>query len=101
MIPPITAMASGCSIWEPAPKASDSGIIPATVAIAVIRMGRRRRSPASIMASRAEYPSGAEALICIEQENAILRDDSDDHDEAHERRNIERRAGDQQRKEHA
>ena len=35
-IPPITAIASGCSIWEPAPQPSASGIMPATVASAVI-----------------------------------------------------------------
>jgi len=56
-IPPITAMARGCNICDPAPNASDSGIMPATVASAVIRMGRRRRSPASIMASSTGIPS--------------------------------------------
>ena len=35
-IPPMTAMASGCSICEPAPIASASGSMPATAAIAVI-----------------------------------------------------------------
>ena len=56
-MPPITAMAKGCSICEPAPKASASGIMPATVASAVIMMGRRRRSPARIMLSSAGMPS--------------------------------------------
>ena len=42
---------------NPAPIASESGIIPATVASAVIRIGRSRRSPASIIASRADEPS--------------------------------------------
>ena len=56
-MPPITAIASGCSIWEPAPIASESGIMPATVANAVIKMGRSRRSPASIMAFRGDEPS--------------------------------------------
>ena len=55
--PPMTAIARGCSICDPAPMASDNGIIPAMVASAVIKIGRKRRSPAWIMASRAEYPS--------------------------------------------
>lgn len=57
IIPPITAMASGCSICEPAPIASERGIMPAIVASAVIMIGRKRRSPAAIIASRAEKPS--------------------------------------------
>jgi hypothetical protein len=77
--------------------ASDSGIIPATVASAVIRIGRSRRSPASIIASwRISF--GAETLIGVQQQNAVLRHDADDHDQAHERRDVERRSGDQQRK---
>jgi hypothetical protein len=42
-IPPITAMASGCSICDPAPIANASGNIPATVASAVITIGRSLR----------------------------------------------------------
>ena len=42
-MPPMTAIASGCNICEPAPQARDNGIIPATAAIAVITMGRSRR----------------------------------------------------------
>ena len=33
---PMTAMASGCNIWEPAPRPRARGIMPATVASAVI-----------------------------------------------------------------
>ena len=42
----MTAMASGCSICEPAPSASASGSMPATAASAVITIGRSRRRPA-------------------------------------------------------
>jgi len=45
-IPPITAIASGCSICDPAPSAKASGSIPATAARAVITIGRNRRRPA-------------------------------------------------------
>src|SRR6266404_7991079 len=63
--PPITAIARGCNICEPAPIAKDSGSIPASVASAVMTMGRSR-----------------------------LRLDADHHDHPHERRNVERRSGD-------
>ncbi len=43
----------------------------------------------------------AELLIGVEQENAVLGDDADHHDEAHERGDIERGAGDEQREEDA
>ena len=35
-MPPITAMASGCSICDPAPKARDSGSMPAMAAMAAL-----------------------------------------------------------------
>jgi len=46
--PPITEMASGWSICEPAPMPKARGNMPATVASAVMVMGRRRRRPAWI-----------------------------------------------------
>ena len=42
----MTAIASGCSICDPAPIASASGSMPATAASAVITIGRSRRRPA-------------------------------------------------------
>jgi len=53
----MTAIASGCSICDPEPIPSASGIIPAMVAIAVIRMGRSRRSPARTIACHGDEPS--------------------------------------------
>ena len=49
-------MARGLSIAEPAPIPKASGSIPATVARAVMAMGRKRRRPAWIIASSAEKP---------------------------------------------
>ena len=83
------------------PSASASGIMPATVASAVIMIGRSRRSPAWIMLSSARHALGAEPLIGVEQQDAVLGDDADHHDQPHERRQVERGAGDQQREEHA
>ena len=42
---------------------------------------------------------GAEALIGIEQQDAVLRHDADHHDQSHERRDVEGGAGDQERQE--
>src|SRR6266705_1849677 len=55
-MPPTTAIASGFSIAEPVPMPNAKGSMPATVARAVMAMGRRRRRPAWIMASSAEKP---------------------------------------------
>ena len=35
---------------------------------------------------------GAESLVGVEQQNAVLGHDADDHDESHERRHVERGA---------
>ena len=53
------------------------------------------------MASTGEAPCGPESLIGVQQQDAVLRHDPDDHDQAHEGRDVERGAGDQQRQEHA
>ena len=55
--PPITAIASGCSICEPEPSAKASGNMPQIAAIAVITMGRSRRCAACSIASRGAVPS--------------------------------------------
>src|SRR2546422_8782267 len=36
----------------------------------------------------------AKALIRVEQQDAVLGDDADHHNQAHERRDVERRSGD-------
>src|SRR6202049_3618296 len=41
--PPITAIAKGCNICDPAPKANASGSIPAIVANGVMTVGRKPR----------------------------------------------------------
>ena len=55
-MPPITAIASGCSICDPAPIASASGNMPAMAASAVMTIGRSRRRPAWTIASSAGRP---------------------------------------------
>ena len=42
-MPPVTAMANGCSICEPEPSASASGSMPHIAATAVITIGRNLR----------------------------------------------------------
>src|SRR5262249_43826027 len=39
-------------------------------------------------------------LVGVQQQNPVLRDDADHHDEAHERRDVEGRSGDEQGEEH-
>ena len=56
-------------------------------------MGRRRRRPARIMARRGSMPSRG-TWIGVEQKDSVLRDDADDHDESHERGDVEGDAGD-------
>ena len=62
MMPPTTAIASGWSICDPAPHPRASGIIPATVASAVIMMGRNRRSPLQAWRWRTCYRALASGL---------------------------------------
>ena len=93
----MTAMASGCSIWEPAPRAKARGSMPQMAAMAVMTMGRRRRWAAWSMASRgAGMPSARAAFVGVEQQDAVFGDDADDHDEAHEAGDVEVGAGDEQ-----
>ena len=100
-MPPITAIASGCSICEPAPKrerqrnhAGDRG-----------QRGHHDGPQAAL--ARVDHAVlgatalGAELLIGVEQQNAVLRHDADHHDQAHERRDVEGGAGDEQRQEDA
>ena len=49
-------MASGCNSSEPSPRPSASGSIPTTVVSVVIRIGRRRRRPASMSAWSTALP---------------------------------------------
>ena len=100
--PPITAMASGCSICDPAPSAKASGSMPQTAAMAVITMGRSRRCAGVHHGlARRVTPSARKRLVGIEQQDAVLGHDADDHDQAHERRHVEVGARDQQREDHA
>ena len=100
-MPPITAIARGCSICEPAPIASDSGNHS--------RDGGHRGHQDGAQPAFAGFDHGvarrvafgAETLIGVEQQNAVLGHDADHHDQSHERRDIERGAGDQQREEDA
>ena len=97
----MTAMASGCSICEPAPSAKASGNMPQTAASGGHHDGPQpalRRVQHGIVRGCA---LGAELLVGVEQQDAVLGHDADDHDEPHERGNVEGGAGDQQRQDDA
>ena len=72
------------------------GSMPKIMAAAVISMARRR--PAGAFARRIQngLPVVARALGEGDQQNRIRHGDSDRHDGAHERLNVQRSAGDQQ-----
>ena len=95
--PPMTAMASGCSICEPAPRASARGRMPVTVASAVIRIGTQATLRCHHHGFASPLPFSPKALVGVKQKDAVLRDDADDHDEAHEGRDVEAGSGEQQR----
>jgi hypothetical protein len=88
-MPPMTAIASGRTICDPAPSASASGSIPATAANAVITIGRSRRRPACDRFVWRE-PNRSELLVRLEQQDAVLGDNPDHHDQSHEGRDVER-----------
>src|SRR5690606_36084369 len=56
LIPPTTTRPICCRLSAPAPEASARGTAPSTIAPVVIRMGRRRRLAASMIASWIELP---------------------------------------------
>ena len=55
--PPITARAIGACVSPPSPKPSASGNSPSTVVSVVMRIGRKRRVPASRIARSSGSPS--------------------------------------------
>ena len=66
----------------PAPLASISGTAPATVAIEVIRIGRRRRRAASRIAVADVAPGVAQLVGELDDQDAVLGGEADQHDQA-------------------
>ena len=95
--PPMTAMASGCSICEPEPSASASGSMPLTAAMCGHEDGPEAALRGHHHGFAGVVAFGAIALVGVEQQDAVLGDDADDHDEAHESGDVESGAGEQQR----
>ena len=78
-------MASGCNICDPEPRASARGNIPAIAARAVDYDWTQSPSARMEHGVARQTPLAAILLICIEQQDAILRHNADHHDYAHER----------------
>ncbi len=53
------------------------------------------------MASRGGYAFGAELLVRVQQQDAVLGHDADDHDQSHKGCDVEVVSGDKQRENHA
>ena len=99
--PPITAIARGCSICEPAPNA------------------KRQRQHAADRCQRSHHDGAQAALrgvkhgipgggalstilfVGIEQQDAVLGHNPDDHNEPHERGHVECCSGDEQRQDYS
>ncbi len=64
--------ASGCSISEPSPRPSARGVIPSTVVSVVIRIGRRRRLAAVLIASSVDGFFPRSISICSTSTMALL-----------------------------
>jgi hypothetical protein len=72
------------------------GVTPTAAAIVVRKMGRRRRSPASMAALSSELPSRSFSFDVIDQDDGVPHDDSGERDHAGEGREAERIAREQQ-----
>ena len=94
--PPIMAWAMGAYCSAPVPSLSAIGIMPMMVASDVIRMGRRRTRHDVITASLTLKPSLTQPVSEIDDQNAVRRRDSDQHQHAHEGHHIQGRAGNDQ-----
>ena len=77
----------------PAPSASAIGRMPRIVASVVIRIGRSRAAAASRTAASARRRAGRAALVReLDDQDAVLRDEADQHDEADLRKDVQRLA---------
>ena len=82
--PPMTARASGRLVSLPSPMPSAIGIRPTMVAMVVIRIGRSRVRPASMVASMQRLAARAQHVREVDQQHAVRHHDADHHDDAHE-----------------
>ena len=93
--PPITTTASGWEMKPPLPvRPSAIGSSAKMVAIAVIRIGRSRRRPPSITASRDAHALRPVLVDQVHQHDRVGDHDADQHQHADQRRHAERGAGD-------
>ena len=66
---------------EPTPLVTTSGIMPATNAIVVIKIGRRRSWLASRIASWASMPCRAQVVGVIDLQDRVLLHDAEQHEQ--------------------
>ncbi len=85
----------------PAPLASASGTAPSTIAPVVIRIGRRRSAAASITASQLAPALLAQLVGELDDQDAVLGDQADQHDQADLAVDVERAAGELERQQRA
>ena len=86
---------------RPLPSASAIGSIPRTIASAVIMTGRKRCCPPRSRPRPGCMPSSRISLAKMIEQVAVGDADADRHDRAHQRLDVDRRAGQHQHPEHA
>ena len=95
--PPITARPSGAFCSPASPRPSAIGTMPMIIASAVISTGRRRILPASITASNAvDVAARAQVVGEADHQDRVRHRNADRHDRAHQRFDVDRRAGERQ-----
>ena len=77
------------------------GIMPSSVASEVIRMGRRRTLQAWTVASQQRHSLLVKDVRELDDQNAVRDHDAGHHDDAHQRHDVERAAGEHQDEHHA
>ena len=96
----MTAIASGCRIWDPAPKPAPTATFPPPWPS---RSSDRPKPSAPGLNHRLFRRKTREAkfLVGVQQQDAVFGHDAHHHDQPHERRDVKRHAGDEEPEKHA
>ena len=88
-MPPMTARARGTMASLPGKRSKAKGSMEATRVKVVMRMGRTRMR-AAVKGGLEGGHAGAELLVGeLDEEDAVVDDDTDEHEGAHERLNVQ------------
>ena len=89
----MTAIPIDIRLSAPAPRASAIGSVPRIVASVVIRIGRNRAAAASLHGGERARGAGCAPLVReLDDQDAVLRHEADEHDQADLREDVQRLA---------